>query len=225
MKKTVEKVKNKTVNYAKTNVLFFTFVIASVINSSLLRFLTVKNYFEISAILGDLVVVLVIGSFGYLLKPKNQFKYYLGWGIFFTVLCIINSMYYTNYLSFASASLLATSLQVVDVGDAVVQNVMEIKDFSYIWEIFDLIFVHISLKKRGYYDKVAKIEVLDHLDRSIEVKDNSFTMPTSPVMVKVTFEKDEKVPETGDSIITFIIISLICLLTSITAINKLRKNA
>lgn len=159
MKKTVEKVKNKTVNYAKTNVLFFTFVIASVINSSLLRFLTVKNYFEISAILGDLVVVLVIGSFGYLLKPKNQFKYYLGWGIFFTVLCIINSMYYTNYLSFASASLLATSLQVVDVGDAVVQNVMEIKDFSYIWEIFALIFVHISLKKRGYYDKVAKIEV------------------------------------------------------------------
>lgn len=159
MKKTVEKVKNKTVNYAKTNVLFFTFVIASVINSSLLRFLTVKNYFEISAILGDLVVVLVIGSFGYLLKPKNQFKYYLGWGIFFTVLCIINSMYYTNYLSFASASLLATSLQVVDVGDAVVQNVMELKDFSYIWEIFALVFVHISLKKRGYYDKVAKIEV------------------------------------------------------------------
>ena len=85
----------------------------------------------------------------------------------------------------------------------------------------DLVKLDINPNK-GY--KVAKIEVLDHLDRSIEVKDNSFTMPTSPVMVKVTFEKDEKVPETGDSIITFIIISLICLLTSITAINKLRKD-
>ncbi len=159
MKKMVEKVKNKTVNYAKTNILFFTFVITSVINGSLLRFLTVKNYFEISPILGDLVVVLVIGAFGYFIKPKNQFKYYLGWGIFFTLLCIINSMYYTNYLSFASASLLATSLQVVDVGDAVVQNVMELKDFSYLWQIFTLIFVHVSLKKKNYYSKVSKIEV------------------------------------------------------------------
>lgn len=159
MKKIVEKVKVQTVSYAKTNILFFTFVLTSVFNGMLLRFLTVKNYFEIKAILGDLIVVLVVGAFGYFMKPKNQFKYFFGWSIFFTVLCIINSMYYTNYLSFASASLLATSLQVVDVGDAVVQNVMELKDFSYLWQIFVILFVHISLKKKDYYTKVSKVEV------------------------------------------------------------------
>lgn len=159
MKNIVNKIKTKSVSYAKTNVLFFTFVITTVLNGMLLRFLTVKNYFEIKPILGDLIIVLVIGSFGYFIKPKHQFKYFLGWSIFFSILCIINSMYYSNYLSFASVSLLATSLQVVDVGDAVIQNVMEIKDFSYLWQIFALIFVHISLKKKGYYEKVTKVEV------------------------------------------------------------------
>ena len=159
MKNILNKIKDKTKNYTKTNILFFTFVITSVINGMLLRFLTVKNYFEIKAILGDLVVVLVIGAFGYFLKPKHQFKYFIVWSVFFTVLCIVNSMYYTNYLSFASASLLATSMQVIDVGDAVVQNVMEIKDFSYLWQIFAMIFVHVSLKKKDYYNKVSKIEV------------------------------------------------------------------
>lgn len=151
--------KTQTVNYAKTNILFFTFVLTVVLNGMLLRFLTVKNYFEIKAILGDLIIVLVVGAFGYFIKPKHQFKYFLGWTIFFAILCIVNSMYYTNYLSFASVSLLATSLQVVDVGEAVVQNVMEIKDFSYLWSIFALIFVHLSLRKKGYYVEVAKVEV------------------------------------------------------------------
>lgn len=159
MKKIVQKVKDQTVSYAKTNILFFTFVFTSVLNGMLLRFLTVKNYFEIKAILGDLIVVLVVGAFGYFIKPKNQFKYFFGWSVFFTLLCIINSMYYTNYLSFASVSLLATSLQVVDVGDAVVQNVMEVKDFCYLWQIFTMLFVHISLKKKNYYTKVSTIEI------------------------------------------------------------------
>lgn len=159
MKKIVEKVKTKSMTYMKTNILFFTFVLTSVLNGMLLRFLTVKNYFELKPILGDLIVVLVIGAFGYFIKPKHQFKYFLGWSIFFTLLCIINSMYYTNYLSFASVSLLATSLQVVDVGDAVIQNVMEMKDFSYIWQIFALVFVHLSLRKKSYYEKVSKVEV------------------------------------------------------------------
>lgn len=159
MKITVKKIEMKIKEYMKTNILFFTFVISSVLNGILLRFLTVKNYFEIKPILGDFIIVMIIGSFAYLLKPKHQFKYFLGWSIFFSVLCIINSMYYTNYLSFSSVSLLATSLQIVDVGDAVVQNVMEIKDFSYFWEIFALVFVHISLKKRKYYDSVSKVEI------------------------------------------------------------------
>lgn len=160
--KTIKKIKSiKSISkrYIKTNILFTTFLLSSVINGCLLRFLTVKNYFDIRPIIADAAVVLIIGAFGYFIKPKHQFKYFFTWGIIFTVLCVINSMYYTNYLSFASFSLLETSLQVVDVGDAVVENVMELKDFSYIWQIFALIFVNSVLKKRKYYDRVSKIEI------------------------------------------------------------------
>ena len=146
-------------NYFKTNILFMTFFCSSVINGCLLRFLTVKNYFDGGPILADAAIVLIVGAFGYFIKPRNQMKYFFTWGIVFTLLCVINSMYYTNYLSFASFSLLETSLQVIDVGDAVVENVMELKDFCYVWQLFALLFVHHMLKKRKYYEKVSKIEV------------------------------------------------------------------
>lgn len=152
-------VKTISVNYLKTNILFSTFVLTSLINGCLLRFLTVKNYFDFRPVIADLAFILIIGAFGYFIKPKHQFKYYFTWGIIFTVLCIINSMYYTNYLSFASFSLLETSLQIVDVGDAVVENVMELKDFSYIWQIFALLYVNHTLKKKKYYEAVAKVEI------------------------------------------------------------------
>ncbi len=154
--------KNFKVNskkYIRTNILFTTFLLTSVINGCLIRFLTVKNYFDIRPVIADLAVVLIVGALGYFIKPKNQFKYFFGWSIFFTALCIINSMYYTNYLSFASLSLLETSLQIVDVGDAVVENVMELKDFCYLWQILAMLFVHKELKKKKYYERVSKIEI------------------------------------------------------------------
>lgn len=144
--------------YLKTNILFMTFVSTSVINACLLRFLTVKNYFDLKPVIADLAIVLIIGAFGYFIKPKHQFKYFFTWSIVFTTLCVINSMYYTNYISFVSFSLLETSLQLVDVGDAVVNNVMEIKDFCYIWQVFAMLFVNKYLKKKDYYVKVSKIE-------------------------------------------------------------------
>lgn len=153
------KTKVNSRSYMKTNILFFTFVITSVLNSSLLRFLTVRNFFDLRPVIADLAVIVIIGAFGYFLKPKNQFKYYFLWSIFFTVLCIVNSMYYTNYLSFASLSLLATSMQVVDVGDAIVKNVMELKDFCYLWQLLAIFLVNNSLKKKKYYDMVTKLEV------------------------------------------------------------------
>ena len=159
IEKKVNKVKVVSKNYLKTNVLFMTFVLTSLFNGCLLRFLTVKNYFDFRPVIADLAFILIIGAFGYFIKPKHQFKYFFTWGIIFTLMCVINSMYYTNYLSFASFSLLETSLQIVDVSDAVVQNVMELKDFSYIWQIFALLYVNRVLKKKKYYDEVAKVEV------------------------------------------------------------------
>ncbi len=153
------KLKEASKVYMKTNILFLTFTITSVLNACLLRFLTVKNFFDIMPVIADLAVVVIIGAFGYFIKPKHQYKYFFIWSFVFSVLCIVNSMYYTNYLSFASLSLLETSTQIVDVSDAVVENVMEIKDFCYLWQLLAMFFVNRHLKKKRYYHQVSKIEV------------------------------------------------------------------
>ncbi len=145
--------------YAKTNVLFFTFIVTTLLNGMMLRFLTVHNYFAIKPIIADLAVILLFGSFVYLFKPKNRFKYLLIISVLFTAICIINSLYYTYYMSFASFSLIAVSLTVVDVGDAVVENVLQLKDFLFLWQPIVLIIVHHCLKKKkDYYNTVAKKE-------------------------------------------------------------------
>ena len=95
-KKVVPWLKKASKNYAKTNVLFLTFMITSIINEWLLRSLTVKNMFAVKPLLADLAILLIIGALGYFIKPKNQYKYFFGWSIFFTILCLVNSMYYTN---------------------------------------------------------------------------------------------------------------------------------
>jgi len=159
MKKLLNKFKINSKTYLKTNVLFISYVILSLLNSTLLRFFTVKNYFAIKPIIADLSVILLVGALGYFIKPKNQFKYFFTWNIIFTTACIVNSLYYTNYLSYASFSLLATSLQIVDVADAVTENILEIKDFFYLLSPIFLFIIHKSLKRKDYYEKVSKIEV------------------------------------------------------------------
>lgn len=144
--------------YAKTNILFFTYVITTLLNGMLLRFFTVKNYFEIKPILADLAIILILGSFVYLFKPKNRFKYLIIVSLILTIVCIVNSLYYTYYMSFASFSLIAVSLTVIDVGDAVVENVLQLKDFIFLWQIIVVIIVHNILKKKDHYNTVAKKE-------------------------------------------------------------------
>ena len=142
--------------YFKNNILFITFVLTCVFNATLLRFLCIhslNNYLSVKAILGDLAVVVIVGSFGYLCKPKNRFTYYLVFDIFFSTICLINSVYYTFYSSFASVSMLALTQYIGDVGDAVVENVLQLKDIVYIIGPITLIAVHCKLKKKNYYIK------------------------------------------------------------------------
>lgn len=153
-----KKIKKEVYIYLRTNILTITFLITNIINGIILRYLTVKNYFNIKPILGDLIILLVIISFCYLLKPKHQFKYYIVWAIILTTICIVNCVYYGNYISFISFSLLKTSSQLSGYTDAVT-NILELKDFIFIWGIIVLIFVHNKLKKNKYYDKVKEIEI------------------------------------------------------------------
>ena len=145
-------------DYISTNKLFFTFVLTTLLNGMLLRFFTVHNYFAIKPIMADLALILLLGSFVYLFKPKNRFKYLMILSIIFTAVCVINSLYYTYYMSFASFSLIAVSLTVVDVGDAVVKNVLQFKDFMFLWQPILLIILHSRLKKKDHYNRVTKKE-------------------------------------------------------------------
>ena len=138
--------------YISTNKQFIAFVISNVINACLLRFFTVHNYFAIKPLLADLAIVLILGSFVYLFKAKKQFTYLIVISVILNIVCIVNSLYYTYYMSFASFSLIAVSLTVVDVGDAVVKNVLQIKDFIFLWQIIFMICYHIYLKKKKYIE-------------------------------------------------------------------------
>lgn len=158
MKEFVNNFKVHSKSYLKTNILFFTFVVCSVLNGCLLRFLTVRNYFDIRPMIADTAVVLIVGAFGYFFKPKHQAKYFTFWSIVFIAICIINSIYYNNYVSFVSLSLLGTSTQLGTVTDAVFKTIMELEDLSYIWQLFVLLMVNHSLKKKSYFTMVAKIE-------------------------------------------------------------------
>ena len=141
----------------KHNVLFMTYVITCIINSTILRFFcmhTMENYLSIKPIIADLAIVIIVGSFGYLLKPKNRFTYFLVADIFFTAICMINSVYYTFYTSFASVSMLSLTQYIGEVGDAVVENVIQIKDLVYLIGPISIFIVNTKLKKINYYKKV-----------------------------------------------------------------------
>ena len=159
-KKTIsclKKIRRKISKYLSTNRLFLTFIIFSMIESVLIRNYTLKNVYDYKPFICDLAFLIIIGSFGYFIKPKKQFNYYFIWMIVITAICIINSIYYVFYTSFASFSLLAALGLVGEVGDSLIEK-FRVIDFIYI--IFPVLFflIHTQLKKGSYYHFVAKIE-------------------------------------------------------------------
>lgn len=157
-KNTVTKIKRFLYN----NALFLTFIFSSLINAFLLRAFTVKNFVSIMPILADITIILIIGSLGYLIKnPKKRIFYYLPWSVVFTFVCVANSIYYTNYRSFISISLLSTASQLGGVMDAVTENIMEFKDLTFIWAIIALIvaYVYLSKRKEDYFNNVQSREI------------------------------------------------------------------
>lgn len=148
----------KIVLYLRTNLLVEIFIIVNLINAIMLRYFTVKNTFAIKPLLGDLTFLIAIAAFAHFFKPKNQIKYLFSWSIVFSLACFINCVYYSNYISFASFSMLTTATELTGYTDAVIQNILEFKDFIFFIVPFVLLFFHFQLKKKNYYDKVAKVE-------------------------------------------------------------------
>ena len=148
LNKNIEKA-TKTIK--KYPILFY-FAISSIVNATLLRIVTVRNYFDIKPLLMDIGIVLLLSAITFILKEKNRKKYLITLTIALTAICIINSMYYTYYKSFASFSMLATSVFVVDVKDAVMENVIQLKDIIFTWQIIGLIVLLYEENKKKYKD-------------------------------------------------------------------------
>lgn len=153
----LKKTRKKISKYLSTNRLFLLFIVFSTIETVLIRNYTIRNTFDYKPFICDLAILVIIGAFGYLIKPKKQFNYYFVWLLIITLMCIVNSVYYVFYTSFASFSLLAELGLVGEVGDSVVEK-FRIIDFIYV--IFPILyyFIHTKLKKGSYYHFVSKVE-------------------------------------------------------------------
>ena len=148
-----EKIKKSFVEYR----LLYYFIFSSIINATMLRCFTVFNYFSLRPFIADLGIIFLFSALSFLVKEKNKNKYFLILTIISVVMFIVNSMYYTFYKSFASVSLLATSVFVVDVGDAIVENVVQIKDLVFLWQLIGLIILLKYEKKNQIKDKTYKV--------------------------------------------------------------------
>lgn len=153
----LKKTRKKVSKYLSTNRLFLSFVIFALIETILLRNYTLGNTFDFKPFICDLALLIIIGSFGYFIRPKKQFTYYFIWMLIVTLMCVVNSIYYVFYTSFASFSLLAELGLVGEVGDSVTEKIRFI-DFLYVIFPFIYVLIHTKLKRGSYYHFVAKVE-------------------------------------------------------------------
>lgn len=155
--KYLKKIRLGIVKYVYTNRLFLTYVILAAFGTILLRHITVTHSFSFKPFAIDIGLILLIGSFGYLVKPKNQFKYYFIWLIIFTTIEFINSVYYIFYASFASLSEMSTLGQAETVTNSIYSQ-LRIIDFVFILQPLLFYYIHHVLKESSYYNLIEKVE-------------------------------------------------------------------
>ena len=98
VKKYINILKKRFINYVRTNVMVMVFIITNLINTIIIRGLTVGNYLSLKPVLADLSILLLISAFAYFIKPKRQIIYLFIWSSAITLMCIINTIYYSNYI-------------------------------------------------------------------------------------------------------------------------------
>lgn len=166
--------------YFKEYPMLFYFLVTAWFNTWFLRFLSVGNYLYLKPLMADLGMLLIFSSFMFLFKDeKNKKKYLVVLSFVIAIVCCINSIYYSYYDSFASVSLLATSVFVGDVGGAVVEQVLRIVDLAYIWQpIFMLSYYFQSKKKNVSLDdlkingELRKVELKKSKLKKVMVKNS-----------------------------------------------------
>ncbi len=155
--KTLKTIRKSIVEYIITNRLFISYVILAIIGTTFVRYFTIGDFFSFKPFITDLGIILLVGGFGYFVKPKNQFKYYFIWLIIFTTIEVINSIYYKFYADFASVGYLSTVSQAETVTGSIYEK-LSVLDIMYI--LIPIIFyvIHKKLLSSSYYYFIDKIE-------------------------------------------------------------------
>ena len=156
MKSFLRKVKKSLVSYFMTNKLFISYIILALIGTIIARFFSFGHTFFLKAHVTDLALILLIGLFGYLFKPKNRYKYYLTWLIIYSVIEFVNVIYYKFFTSFASFGEVATLGQTETVAGSIFEKLHVL---NFIYFLFPIIFylTHLKIAKTSYYTFMNKV--------------------------------------------------------------------
>jgi len=156
MKKYIVKAYKSFINFIKHNKQFCSYVILSILCGVLLRNFTSGNL-TINPLIYDIGMSIIIGSFAYLFKPKNQFKYLFTCLTVLAIFCVINTIYYSFYSSYVSFSLINSLGQVGEVEDAVFEKIRLVQ-FIYLLAPVIFFIINRRLNNRDYFNFITKIE-------------------------------------------------------------------
>lgn len=136
----VKKIINKVINVWHDYPVIVLYIVGNFTNALLLRLFTTGR-FQVRSVFFDLAFIMLLSGLSFLISEKRRNVYYF-WTTFLMVfICVANSLYYNYYSSFISVSLLATSVFVKDVGDAVMEMVVRPCDLTYLWMFIALFIV------------------------------------------------------------------------------------
>ena len=150
MKNGKEKIKKLLKTIKKDYPVETFFIISNLINGLIIRIVTVKNGLFISPLLVDLGFLILVTLISLTIKKEKRIKYFITLSIIFNIVCIVNSIYYHYYSSFASISLIANITFASDVSDAIVENVLKAVDLIYIWQTITLVIIYKKTNKKEY---------------------------------------------------------------------------
>ncbi len=151
------KFRSSSVSYFFTNRLFLSYVLLSLFSCWFLRLVTIGRFWTFKPFVTDIGAIIILGSFGYFIKPNKQYHYFMTVLCFIAFLCIANSIYYTFYTNFASVGELATLSQAETVTGSIFEK-LKILDFVYILLPFIFRYIHKLLLASPYYNYLLKIE-------------------------------------------------------------------
>lgn len=154
----LNKYKKSFMTFTLTNRLFMSFVVLMLLETMTLSIATLGfSSWSIKSVTFDLAVIILLGSIGYLFKPKNQYKYFQTILVITTAICLINGIYYTFYNSYVTVGLIETLGQVNTVTDAVFDKLTPLHIVYLIYPVI-FYFINRSLSDHNYFNYVSKIE-------------------------------------------------------------------